>query len=116
MVSHLEQLLSFHSWYKYGEAPFGPDYENGDADDLLFPKRTAMAGNWMCRNFTSSYMVIALVFFHHAQNFDASSGKAPEGLFQKIVPNMPTAWSGCFYPPSFLLSSNTDDNEKSQKC
>jgi hypothetical protein len=35
MVSLLEELLSFHSWYKYGEAPFGPDYENGDADDLL---------------------------------------------------------------------------------
>jgi hypothetical protein len=24
MVSILEELLSFHSWYKYGEAPFGP--------------------------------------------------------------------------------------------
>ncbi len=35
MVSLLEELLSFHSWYKYSEAPFGPDYENGDADDLL---------------------------------------------------------------------------------
>jgi hypothetical protein len=35
MVTLLEELLSFHLWYKYGETPFGPDYENGDPDDLL---------------------------------------------------------------------------------
>jgi hypothetical protein len=43
MVSLLEELLSFHSWYKYGEAPFGPDYENGDADDLLLLLHQMMA-------------------------------------------------------------------------
>jgi hypothetical protein len=43
MVSLLEELLSFHSWYKYGEAPFGPNYENGDADDLLLLLRQMMA-------------------------------------------------------------------------
>jgi hypothetical protein len=43
MVSLLEELFSFHSWYKYGEAPFGPDYENGNADDLLLSLHQMMA-------------------------------------------------------------------------
>jgi hypothetical protein len=43
MVSLLEELLSFHSWYKYNEAPFGPDYESGDANDLLLSLRQTMA-------------------------------------------------------------------------
>jgi hypothetical protein len=43
MVSLLEELLSFHSWYKYSEAPFGPDYENGDANDLLLSLHQMMA-------------------------------------------------------------------------
>jgi hypothetical protein len=29
---------------------------------------------------------------------------------------VPTAWSGHFYSPSFLSSSNIDDTEESQEC
>jgi hypothetical protein len=87
MVSLLEELLSFHSWYKYGEAPFGPDYKNGNADDLLLLLHQMMArtiayclredGNgWKLQKLHEQlHLVIALVFFRHAQNFDAGSGE-----------------------------------------
>jgi hypothetical protein len=87
MVSLLEELLSFHSWYKYGEAPFGPDYENGNADDLLLSLHQMMArtiaycpqedGNgWKLQTLHEQlHLAIALVFFRHAQNFDARSGE-----------------------------------------
>jgi hypothetical protein len=75
MVSLLEELLSFHSWYKYGEAPFGPDYENGNADDLLLLLHQMMArtiaycpredGNgWKLQKLHEQlHLAIALVFF-----------------------------------------------------
>jgi hypothetical protein len=75
MVFLLEELLSFHSWYKYGEAPFGPNYENGDADDLLLLLRQMMArtiafclqedGNgWKLQKLHEQlHLAIALVFF-----------------------------------------------------
>jgi hypothetical protein len=87
MVSLLEELLSFHSWYKYGEAPFEPDYENGNANDLLLLLHQMMAhtiaycpredGNgWKLQKLHEQlHLVIALVFFRHAQNFDAGSGE-----------------------------------------
>jgi hypothetical protein len=34
-INLLIELLSFHAWYKYGNAPFGPEYQDGDADSLL---------------------------------------------------------------------------------
>jgi len=33
-IKLLKELLCFHAWYKYGEAPFGPDFEDGNADKL----------------------------------------------------------------------------------
>jgi hypothetical protein len=98
MVSLLEELLSFHSWYKYGEAPFGPDYENGDANDLLLLLRQMMAcmiaycpredGNgWKLQKLHEQlHLAIALVFFHHAQNFDAGSGeRLLKDFFKKLA-------------------------------
>jgi hypothetical protein len=75
MVSLLEELLSFHSWYKYGEAPFGPNYENGNADDLLLLLRQMMArtiafcpreddNGWKLQKLHEQlHLAIALVFF-----------------------------------------------------
>ena len=98
MVSLLEELLSFHSWYKYGEAPFGPDYENGNADDLLLSLHQMMArtiaycpqedGNgWKLQKLHEQlHLVIALVFFRHAQNFDAGSGeRLLKDFFKKLA-------------------------------
>jgi hypothetical protein len=98
MVSLLEELLSFHSWYKYGEAPFGPNYENGNADDLLLLLRQMMArtiafcpredGNgWKLQKLHEQlHLVIALVFFQHAQNFDAGSGeRLLKDFFKKLA-------------------------------
>jgi hypothetical protein len=98
MVSLLEELLSFHLWYKYGEAPFGPDYENGNANDLLLLLCQMMArviaycpredGNgWKLQKLHKQlHLVIALVFFCHAQNFDASSGeRLLKDFFKKLA-------------------------------
>jgi hypothetical protein len=98
MVSLLEALLSFHSWYKYGEAPFGPDYENGNADGLLLSLHQMMArtiaycpredGNgWKLQELHEQlHLAIALVFFRHAQNFDAGSGeRLLKDFFKKLA-------------------------------
>jgi hypothetical protein len=98
MVSLLEELLSFHSWYKYGEAPSGPNYENGDADDLLLLLHQMMArtiafcpredGNgWKLQKLHEQlHLAIALVFFRHAQNFDAGSGeRLLKDFFKKLA-------------------------------
>jgi hypothetical protein len=75
MVSLLEELLSFHFWYKYSEAPFGPDYKNGNANDLLLLLHQMMArtiayclqedGNgWKLQKLHEQlHLAIALVFF-----------------------------------------------------
>jgi hypothetical protein len=39
----LEEMLSFHAWYKYSNALFGPNYESGDANDLLLSLHQMMA-------------------------------------------------------------------------
>jgi hypothetical protein len=63
------------------------------------------------------HLAIALVFFWHTHNFDAGSGeRLLKVFFLKIGTNVPTAWSGHFYSPSFLSSSNIDDTEESQEC
>jgi hypothetical protein len=99
MVSLLEELLSFHLWYKYGEAPFGPNYENGDANALLLLLHQMMArtiafcpredGNgWKLQKLHEQlHLAIALVFFRHAQNFDAGSGeRLLKDFFKKLAP------------------------------
>jgi hypothetical protein len=98
LVSLLEELLSFHSWYKYGEAPFGPNYENGDANDLLLLLRQMMAstiafcpredGNgWKLQKLHEQlHLAIALVFFRHTQNFNAGSGeRLLKDFFKKLA-------------------------------
>jgi hypothetical protein len=99
MVSLLEELLSFHSWYKCSEAPFGPDYESGNADDLLLLLRQMMAhmitycpredGNgWKLQELHEQlHFAIALVFFCHTQNFDAGSGERllKDFFFKKLA-------------------------------
>jgi hypothetical protein len=98
MVSLLEELLSFHLWYKYGEAPFGPDYENGNANNLLLSLRQLMArtiaycpredrSGWKLQKLHEQlHLAIALVFFQHAQNFDAGSGeRLLKDFFKKLA-------------------------------
>jgi hypothetical protein len=36
-------MLSFHAWYKYGNALVGPNYESRDANDLLLSPHQMMA-------------------------------------------------------------------------
>jgi hypothetical protein len=78
-------------------------------------KRMAMAGN--CRNCTSSYIwQLQLCSFVTPRTLMLAVARGFWRTFQKIGTNVPTVWSGHFYSPSFLLSSNIDDTEDSQDC
>jgi hypothetical protein len=118
--SQLKLLGANNRWCPFLNNYFGPDYENGNANDLLLSLRQMMArmiaycpredsNGWKLQKLHEQlHLVISLVFFNHAQNFDAGSGEwLLKDFLKKIGTNVPTASSGHFYSPSFLLSSNT---------
>ena len=86
-VNLLIELLSFHAWYKYGNAPFGPEYQHGDADSLLTSIRQMInriisfcprnEGNgWKLQKLHDIlHLPITLVFFRHASQYDAGPGE-----------------------------------------
>jgi len=86
-VNLLIELLSFHAWYKYGDAPFGPEYQEGDADSLLTSIRKMInriisfcprnEGNgWKLQKLHDIlHLAITLVFYRHASQYDAGSGE-----------------------------------------
>jgi hypothetical protein len=86
-VNLLIELLSFHAWYKDGDAPFGPEYQDGDADSLhtsicqminriiLFCPRTEGSGWKLQKLHDILHLPVTLVFFWHASQYDAGPGK-----------------------------------------
>jgi hypothetical protein len=86
-VNLLVELLFFHAWYKYGNAPFGLEYQDGDADSLLTSICQMInriisfcpwnEGNgWKLQKLHDIlHLPITLVFFWHASQYDARSGE-----------------------------------------
>jgi hypothetical protein len=86
-INLLIELLSFHAWYKYGNAPFGLEYQDGDADSLLtsicqminriilFCPRNE-GNSWKLQKLHNIlHLLITLVFFWHASQYDAGPGE-----------------------------------------
>jgi hypothetical protein len=83
----LIELLSFHAWYKYGNAPFGPEYQDGDADSFLtsicqiinriisfYPWNEG--NGWKLQKLHDIlHLPITLMFFCHASQYDAGPGE-----------------------------------------
>ena len=83
----LQELLSFHAWYRYGDPPFdhNPEQERIDSVQILIRRMIARIITYCPRN--SGYgwdlqklhdhlhLVISLLFFHHVMNWDAGRGE-----------------------------------------
>ena len=83
----LQELLSFHAWYRYGDPPFNhnPQQEQVDSVHLRVRQMIARITAYCPRN--SGYgwniqklhehlhLVIHLLYFHHAMNWDAGRGE-----------------------------------------
>jgi hypothetical protein len=100
----LIELLSFHAWYKYGNAPFGPEYQDGDADSLLtsicqminriisFCPRNEGNGWKLQKLHNILHLPITLVFFSHASQYDAGPGERLLKDFFKDVARRSQQW------------------------
>jgi hypothetical protein len=98
------ELLSFHAWYKYGNAPFGPEYQDGDADSLLtsicqminriisFCPRNEGNGWKLQKLHNILHLPITLVFFRHASQYDAGPGERLLKDFFKDVARRSQQW------------------------
>ena len=86
-VSLLQELLAFHSWWRYGPPPFdhSPTQEEVDAVQLRIRKMIARIITF-CPRLTGYgwdlqklhdhlHIVICLIFFHHSMNYDAGRGE-----------------------------------------
>jgi hypothetical protein len=83
----LQELLSFHAWYRYGDPPFNhnPEQERIDYIQLLIRQMIGRIITYCPRNLGYGWdlqklhdhlhLVIHLLFFHHAMNWDAGCGK-----------------------------------------
>jgi hypothetical protein len=83
----LQELLSFHAWYQYGDPPFNhnPEQERMDYIQLLIRQMIVQIITYCPRNsgygwdlqklHNHLHLVIHLLFFHHAMNWDAGRGK-----------------------------------------
>jgi hypothetical protein len=105
-VNLLIELLSFHAWYKYGNAPFGLEYQDGDADSLLtsihqminwiisFCPWTEGNGWKLQKLHNILHLPITLVFFWHASQYNARPGKHLLKDFFKDVARSSQQWGG----------------------
>jgi hypothetical protein len=103
-INLLIELLSFHAWYKYGNAPFGWEYQDGDADSLLTSIYHMInriisfcpwnEGNgWKLKKLHDIlHLLITLVFFWHALQYDARPGEHLLKDFFKDVSRRSQQW------------------------
>jgi hypothetical protein len=86
-ISLLQELLAFHSWWRYGPPPFdhSPTQEEVDAIQLRIRKMIAriitfcprLTGyGWdLQKLYDHLHIVICLIFFHHSMNYNAGRGE-----------------------------------------
>jgi hypothetical protein len=83
----LQELLTFHAWYHYGNPPFNHDLQQVHIDNIQLgipqmiarivtycPWNTGYGWN-IQKLHNHLHLVIHLFYFHHAMNWDAGHGK-----------------------------------------
>jgi hypothetical protein len=83
----LQELLTFHAWYRYGDPSFNHDLQQVHIDNIQLCIRKMIARiitycpwntgyGWKNQKLHDHlHCVIHLLYFHHAMNWDASHGK-----------------------------------------
>jgi hypothetical protein len=86
-VDLLQEVLSFHAWYRYGDPPFDHDPDQEWIDEIQLRIRQMIARiitycpresgyGWNIQKLHDHlHLVIYLLFFHHAMNWDAGRGE-----------------------------------------
>jgi hypothetical protein len=94
-VSLLQELLTFHAFYRYGDPPFCHNPPQAVVDDLQLRIRQMLARvatycprntgyGWNIQKYHEHlHLPITLLFFHHAMNWDAGRGERHLKTFVK---------------------------------